>query len=124
MTGYIKHLWRSAPIATTILAIALIASVFFSGRMVAFWIYWHDPAHREQEIAAWMTPRYISHSWQVPKEVVLAAVGAPHQAWRRTGNLTELAAHHGITVAELIAATEQAIATFRANHLKPGERQP
>ena len=45
-------------------------TTFFAVRLVASWIYWNDPAHRDVEIAPWMTPRYVAHSWRLPPEVV------------------------------------------------------
>ena len=119
MIRFVKRLWAAAPLATAILAVALVASGFFAVRMTAFWIYWHDPAHREQEIAAWMTPGYIAHSWAVPRAVVLEALDAPVPPPRGPMSLRELAAVNGVSVEQLIAAAEQAIAEFRAGAPRP-----
>lgn len=114
MIRFVKRLWAAAPVATVILAAALAVSLFFAVRMTMFWIYWNDPAHREQEIAGWMTPGYIAHSWQVPREVVLKALNAPMPPPNGPMNLRELAEANGMTVDELIAAAQTAIAEFRA----------
>jgi len=111
---FVKRLWSAAPVATLILAVAVAALLFFAVRMTAFWIYWHDPAHREQEIAGWMTPGYIAHSWRVPRQVILNAVNAPLPPQGGPVNLHDLADLNGVTVEELIEAAEAAIAAFRA----------
>ena len=77
MIAHVKRLWAAAPIATLVLALALAAAGLFAVRGVAFWVYWSNPARHEQAIAPWMTPGYIAHSWQVPRDVVIDAVQAP-----------------------------------------------
>lgn len=124
MIEFLKRLWGVAPIATVILALSLAMSLFFGARMVAHWIYWNDPAHREQQIAAWMTPGYIGHSWKVPKEVVIEALDAPDPPPEGVRNLAELADYLGVSVGELIARAEKGIAAFRAEHPPPGGRSP
>lgn len=123
MTVFLKRLWHAAPIATVILAFALTAGVFFGVRMTTFWVYWHDPEHREQVIVGWMTPNYISHSWRVPRDVILDALDIPDPRPAGPMNLTTLAAQRGVPVEDLIAATEDAIATFRAEIPLQGQDQ-
>lgn len=113
MIRFVKRLWKAAPVAIVILALALAAGGFVAVRTAAFWIYWSDPAHREQAIEGWMTPGYIAHSWQVPREVVLEALDAPVPGPNGPMTLQELAASNGVTVEELIAAAEAAIAEFQ-----------
>ncbi len=108
-------MWSAAPVATVILAVALAAGVFFGVRTTAHWVYWNDPSHRDQSIAGWMTPGYISHSWHVPREVVTEALGLPRGP-KGKGNLNRLARLQGRSVEELTAAVEAAIAAFRVEH--------
>ena len=122
MIGFFKRLWGAAPIATVILALSLAMSLFFGVRMVADWIYWSDPTHREQQIAAWMTPGYIGRSWDVPKEVVIEALGAPEPPPDGVRNLVDLAEYLGVTVDEMIARAERGIAAFKAEHPPPSGR--
>lgn len=114
MFALARKFWNAAPLATLLLAAALLASAFFGARAVLFTVYWGDPARREQQIAPWMTPGYIAHSWRVPREVVFDALGAPVPPSRGPMNLEELAALNGVSVDELIAEAEAAIAAFRA----------
>jgi len=112
--AFVKRLWAAAPVATVILGLALVATGFFAVRMVAFSIYWHDPAHRQQQIAGWMTPGYVANSWHVPREVVLEAIDAPRNPGHPL-NLADIAAMQGKTADEVIAEAQAAIAEFRAN---------
>lgn len=123
MIEFLKRLWGAAPIATVILALSLAMSLFFGVRTVAHWIYWSDPAHREQPIAAWMTPGYIGNSWKVPKEFVIEALGAPDPPPDGVRNLADLSEYLGVTVEEMIARAEQGIAAFKAEHPAPGGRR-
>ena len=68
---------------------------------------------KEQPVAAWMTPRYISHSWDVPREEMLEILDltSPNPG-RRT--LVDLAEEKGIPVETYIAQIEAGIAAFRA----------
>jgi hypothetical protein len=107
--AFVKRLWAAAPVATVILLLALAFGGFFAARTVAFWVYWNDPAHRSQAVAAWMTPGYVAHSWQVPRELVLEAIDAPRNP-------------EGPMSLEI----EAAIADFRAGAAPPpaGEARP
>ncbi|MGI9434368.1 MAG: hypothetical protein ACR2Q4_06015 [Geminicoccaceae bacterium] len=124
MIDFFKRLWGAAPIATVILAFSFATSLFFGARVVAHWIYWHDPAHHEQQIAAWMTPGYIGNSWKVPKEVIIEALDAPEPPPDGVRNLADLAEYHGVTVEEMIDHAEKGIAAFRAEYPAPDGRTP
>lgn len=122
MISFVKRLWRAAPLATVIFVLALAVSMFFGARMVSFYIYWQDPAHREQVVADWMTPGYIGHSWQVPREVIINAMKAPEPPPRGVKSLADIAAYRGVTKEALIVATQKAIDEFRAKQA-PLEKQ-
>ncbi len=119
MIARIRRLWAAAPVATIILALALAAVGLFTVRGVVFWVYWSDPARHEQAIEPWMTPGYIAHSWQVPRSVVIEALHAPVPPPKGPMNLTELAAHNGVPIEDLIAEAEAAIAAWRAANPDP-----
>ncbi|PRX35030.1 hypothetical protein SAMN05216257_102495 [Meinhardsimonia xiamenensis] len=113
-------MWKAAPLATLLLALGLAAAGFFTVRTVAFWIYWSDPAHRDQRIEGWMTPGYVAHSWRVPREVVFDAIGlAPGPGGHRP--IEEIAASQGRSTGELIAALEAGIAAWRAANPSAGD---
>lgn len=91
---------------------ALAVVLFFGVRLLAFFIYWADPAHRDQEIAGWMTPGYVHNSWDVPRDVIMGVLGGPFEGKRR--RLSDIAAEQGQDVEVLIRDIERAIERFRA----------
>jgi len=112
MPALLHRIWRAAPVATVILGGALAVSLFFAVRLVAFWIYWADPDHRDQAIAPWMTPGYVAHSWGIPREVAFEALGLPPAAGGpRT--LEDLAAERGVPVEALAQDLRAAIDAHR-----------
>jgi hypothetical protein len=113
MFAFLRRIWQAAPVATVILGGALMVSLFFAVRLVAFWIYWADPAHRDQAIEPWMTPGYVAHSWDVPREVAFEALDLP-PAPGGPRSLQELAAERGVSVDVLAADLQAAIDAFRA----------
>ncbi|MEZ5752204.1 MAG: hypothetical protein R3D60_09635 [Paracoccaceae bacterium] len=96
-------------------AAALLFVAVFAVRTVASLIYWSDEAHQEQPIEGWMMPGYVGRSWGVPREVIEAALGAQDGAPSRR-SLEQIAEAQGITLPELIARIEMAIADFRRAH--------
>ena len=55
--------------------VAVFVTGFFAIRFTVSMIYWADPAHLDQQIQGWMTPRYVVQSWQVHPEVIRDALG-------------------------------------------------
>lgn len=113
MAGALGFLWRHHRIALLSFSAVLVLTVFFGVRAVLFGVYWSDPAHRDQSIQGWMTPRYIAQSWSVPPEIVGAALGLPPDPGKRI-RLEDLAAEQGVPLPVLAAQVEAAIAAFRA----------
>lgn len=106
--------WRRHRLLFAAFLLALALTLFFGTRALLFAIHWHDPAREDEEIAGWMTPRYVAHSWHVPPEVVADAIDlAPGEAGRRP-TLDRIAAEKGIPVADLADRIEAAIARHRA----------
>ena len=121
MPSLLRRIWAVAPIATVILGGAVVIGLFFAIRLVAFWIYWADPAHRDQAIAPWMTPGYIAHSWGVPREVAFEALSLPPPAGGPQ-SLDDLAAARGVSVEDLAQDLQTAIDAFRATQGNRGDR--
>ncbi|MFO7921581.1 MAG: hypothetical protein R6U99_12390 [Nioella sp.] len=112
MPSLLTRIWRAAPLATVILGLAIVVSLFFAVRLVAFWIYWADPAHQDQAIAGWMTPGYVAYSWDVPREVTFEALDLPARPGEPV-TLADLAAERGMSVADLAAELRAAITAHR-----------
>jgi hypothetical protein len=111
MRGKLRHLWRRHPIACAGFVAALAVIAFFAARFVAFSLYWADPAHREQPIEPWMTPRYIAHAWDLPAEEVMEALGVAARPDARP-TLKEIARDRGVPV-ELVLEEARALVEAR-----------
>ena len=114
MKSHVKRFWDAAPLASLLLAAALLATLVFATRTALFWTHHHDPLGGDPPVAAWMTPGYIAHSWHVPPKVVFDALDAPRALSGRRKTLAALADETGVPVAQLIARTEAAIEVWRA----------
>ncbi len=108
------RMWRVAPVATVLLVLAIAASVYFGVRSAI-----HPMRiEREQTIAAWMTPRYISRSWRVPSEVIRKALEMPQPRPNGPTSLSRLAEMRGVPIEQVIEEAEAAIAAFRQTQLR------
>lgn len=109
----IRHAWSVAPVATTVLAIALVAFLIFGLRAALFWSDRLPRAERDQPVAAWMTPRYIARSWRIPPDLVLDAIDAPRPPPDGPMSLRELAEFREVPVEQVLAEAEALIASRR-----------
>ncbi len=114
MTTPLTRLWRENRVLFACFALSCALTVFFAARLVAFWIYWADPTHRDQAIAGWMTPRYVAHSWDAPPEMIAAALDLERGRAGRPLTLAEIAAGRGESVESIGDRLEAAIAAHRA----------
>ena len=114
MTSAVRALWKDHKVLLAGFVLALAVMLFFAIRSVLFWVYWADPAHREEPIAGWMTPRYVAHSWAVPPTVIREALAIPSDTRRMT--VSSLADERGLTTEEVILQIEAAIAAFRTQN--------
>jgi len=110
----LRFLWHRHRAALMLFTLALAAVLFFGTRVTMRWVYWNDPAHRDQPIAGWMTPGYIAQSYGVEMEVIQAALALDADSPHRLP-LDEIARMSGADRADLVAAIEAAIATAREN---------
>jgi len=115
MIALIRRMWAAAPVATALMALALVVAVVFGTRAVNGYLYWHDPAHQDETIAGWMSPRYVATSWQVPPEVVGNALGLEKEKPRRL-TLDQLAQERGVTLAALTTQIRAGIDAYRTTH--------
>ena len=117
MWHQVKDLWtHNRTLFVTFLVVVLLAG-FFGGRAVNQFIYWSDPAKLNQPLAGWMTPRYVSRSYQVPPEVVQSAFELDTPPRRMS--LERLAAETGMSIDEMQSALDTAVAVWRAANPRP-----
>ncbi|WP_172294127.1 hypothetical protein [Pseudoruegeria sp. HB172150] len=113
--------WRRHPVLWTLFPAALALTLFFLVQGALHAMYWSDPAHRDEQIAGWMTPGYVAHSWHVPRDVMIAAIGAGDPGKGERPTLDSIARDQGISTDELIARITAAITDHRAT---AGPAQP
>lgn len=110
--NFLRFLFRRHPWPTTILAAGLVALIWFGGGFVSEVLYFSDPAHREQPLAGWMSPRYVAKSWELPPDVV-ADVMQLTPGHRHT-TLDHVVERLNITIEELQKRVEAAKAKLEA----------
>jgi hypothetical protein len=109
----ILGLARRHPLLAAGFVLAALATLVFAVRLALATLVWTVPALRDQPPAGWMTPRYVAMSWDVPPEVVRAALDLPQDGTGRRVTLAELAAERGVSVELLTQELAQAIAAHR-----------
>ncbi len=108
LDAFRRHPWLVGGFLT-----ALVVTLFFVTRMIFFTIYWSDPAHRDQAVQGWMTPGYVAHSWDIPRDDLLDTLGG----LARPGEgitLEQIAIDSGVPLQELTVRIEAVIAAYRA----------
>ncbi len=111
----IKDLWVHNRYLLLAFVLVIGLAGLFGVRAVTQFIYWSDPAKQDQTLAGWMTPRYVARSYDVPPEVVLAALGIEKGPPRRV-SLESLAEAQGMSLAQMQARLQEAVALWRATH--------
>jgi len=114
----LAHLWADHKLLFLSFVLALAVTLFFAIRSVTFLIYWSDPSHRNQSLEAWMTPRYIAHSHDVPLDMVsetLGLAGLPAARPTQKPTLHWIARHKNVPLEALISELDQAIAAHKAD---------
>lgn len=94
-------------------ALALVVTILFLIRTTVSVIYWSDPDHVDQPFAGWMTPLYVSKSWNVPPEVVANGLSLERGFGVGRTTLDRIAAEQERDLDALVRDLEIAIETFR-----------
>lgn len=114
-----KHLGRKQWFVIAALALVLLVTSLFAVRTVRRAVYWR--LHRDEVIRPWMSVPYVAHSYRVPPVVLYEALGiAPQSHDRRP--IKEIAREQNISLEQLIATLQEAIARERARN--PSGLQP
>ncbi len=93
-------------------AVALGLCVFFAAQASLRAWHWHK-LESERPLAGWMTPRYVAHSWRIPREVMEEALGElPPVRGRPT--LRRIAETQGVPLEDLVHRIEAAVVAHRA----------
>lgn len=75
-------------------------------------IYFNDPRHQDQALKGWITPRYVSMSYELPKRVVDDVLGLERDEGRGK-RLSDIAASLGVDLDELTQMVQAAAEDHR-----------
>lgn len=117
----IRHLWQHNRAALIAFAIAVVALLYFGFQTLSQALYWNDPAHRDQALAGWMTPRYVAQSYHIPPEVFVPALFLDPAQKPRRKSLDAIAKENGVTLDDLQVRIDAAVTDWR-NALAERER--
>lgn len=92
--------------------VSTIAVIVLSSTMLANAIYFNDPSHKDVELEAWMTPRYVLHSYDLPRPVLMELLGIDEDT-KNPRRLDKVAQNIGLTLDELTVKIRAAAATYR-----------
>lgn len=115
MLSRIKMLWTQHRIAFVTFITLLFGACYFAVNAIAAAVYWNDPRHQDQALAAWMTPRYVAQSYGIPPNVLGPALFLDPTEPPRRLRLEDIAATNGVTLDTLQQRVTQATAAFRTN---------
>ena len=82
------------------LLVSLITLISVTVTLLADAVYFNDPRHKNVELEAWMTPRYVTLSYELPRPIVLELLGI-EEGKKFPRRLDRLAESLGITLEEL-----------------------
>ena len=91
---------------------SFLAVIILSITMLADAVYFNDPRHRDESLKAWMTPRYVALSYDLPPPVVRELLGIEKGA-DHPRRLDRLAENMGLSLDELTQKIRQASAQLR-----------
>lgn len=114
MLSRIKTLWTHHRIPFVGFVTLLCFACYFAINAIAAAIYWNDPRHQDQPLAAWMTPRYVAQSYDIPPDVLGPALFLDPTEPPRRLRLEDIAAANGVTLDTLQQRITDATAAFRA----------
>lgn len=94
------------------LLLSATALVWVSVSFLADAIYFNDPRHKNVELQAWMTPRYMALSYELPRPLVMELLGI-EEGKKSPRRLDRLADSLGITLEELTVKVRAAQKAYR-----------
>lgn len=99
-------------LAMAVFSAATLTCVWFAASFVLDLIYFNDPRHQDEALRAWMTPRYIVMSYDLPRPIVAEVLDLPPDGSRL--KMDTIAADLGLTLDELTERVRAAAELYRA----------
>ncbi|WP_278924374.1 hypothetical protein [Pseudophaeobacter profundi] len=96
-----------------LLVVSALATVCFTVRGVVQFVYWSDPAHRDQTLEPWMPIGFVARSYGVEREALARALELPPESLRSL-SLQDLAEMRGKGFEDMFREVETAIQDLRS----------
>jgi len=111
--SFFRFLLVRHSLLSVLMACALAGAGWFAWSFVQEARYFADPAHHEQPLEPWMSPRYVGKSWDLPPETIVRIMALEQNHAQPT--LAHVTAHLGITLPQLEARVRAAEARRRGD---------
>lgn len=111
--GTLRRMWRRAPVLTLVAGGASVLALVFALRLVMAIAHWNTTPS-DPELAGWMTPRFVAHSWDVPPEVILNSLMLDRDGSGRRTTLSDLAQARSTPLPHMLDHVQAAIDAHRA----------
>lgn len=92
-------------------------ALYFGFTFMADAIYFNDPRHKDSDLQGWMTPRYVTLSYDIPMPLVLDALGLDESAIGKGLRLEDIAAEQNSNLQELTENIRAAAETYRESQV-------
>lgn len=95
--------------------VSVIVVIFLTSTKLKDAIYFNDPAHKDVQLEAWMTPRYVALSYDLPREVMMDLINIDDKTKipRRMDHLAEMI---GLSLGDMAVKVRQAAISYRAEN--------
>lgn len=127
MLKALRYFWKEQPLALSAFLLAMGFLLFFGARFALQFVYFHDPAHRNQALEPWMSPKYVGMSYQLPPDIIRDVMQLERFDGKRV-TLKQLTEALDISLQELetrIRAAQGKVDLYRdqrgRNHLTPNK---
>ena len=118
MRDALRFFVRNQPVASGLFVAALAVAIFFAVKFLLHWGQFQGHAPRDQALEAWMRPRYVAMSYNVPPKVLredILGMGPPSkESDREPVTMEEIAAQKGISLDELTEIVREGAEAFHA----------
>lgn len=100
MLNRLNLLWKNHKLLLLAFILAAAATLMFAVRLVVVTVYFSNPAHQNQPLEGWMTPRYLAYSYDLTADELEQVLGIDPTGVSRI-HLNNLLKDQGITLQEL-----------------------
>ncbi len=100
MKSGLINLWQNHKLLLLAFVLAAGITILFAVRLVVVTVYFSNPAHQNQPLEGWMTPRYLAYSYDLTFEELEQMLGIDPTGVSRI-HLNNLLKDQGITLKEL-----------------------